>query len=54
MKSSVGFKTTPCIKKWPLVVDQIPYHPYAQYPIVWIFGELISPEASEVDHTTCW
>ena len=46
----LGFKATPRIKKWPLVPDQAPFYPYAQYPIVRICGELISSEVSEVDH----
>ena len=46
----LGFKATPRIKKWPLAPDHIPYHPCAQYPVVWIYGVLISPEASEVGH----
>ena len=46
----LGFKATPRIKKWPLVPDQVPYHPNTQYPVVWICGELISSEVSEIDH----
>ena len=32
----LGFKATPHIKKRPHVCDRIPYHPYAEYPVLWI------------------
>ena len=32
----LGFKATPHIKNRPHVPDRIPYHPYAEYPVVWI------------------
>ena len=32
----LGFKDTLLIKNRPHVPDRIPYHPYAEYPIVWI------------------
>ena len=37
------------IKKWPVVPDQIPYHTYAQYPILWSRGNGILSEVDEVD-----
>ena len=32
----LGFKATPHIKNRPHLPDRIPYHPYAEYPVVWI------------------
>ena len=38
-EAGVKTVTTPRINKWLVVPDQILYHVYRQYPIVWISRE---------------